>query len=106
MIKECYFFLILLDGTDNYFIYLIKWRLFCFKLVRKTDVVKYASICQNIKKPTWVTLIKKKNMIITTEKERSSVNTQLFIILFVICWRNYMQWAGRSKEPSTDIFIH
>ena len=50
--------------------------------------------------------INKKNMIITTKKERSSVHTQLFIILFVICWRNYMQWAGRSQKPSTDIFIH
>ena len=79
-------------------------RLFCFKRVRKTDIVKYASICQNIKKNLGD--INKKNMIITTKKERSSVHTQLFIILFVICWRNYMQWAGRSQKPSTDIFIH
>ena len=44
-------------------------------------------------------------MNITTKKERSSVHTQLFIILFVICWRNYMQWAGRSQKPSTDILF-
>ena len=71
--------------------------MFCFKRVRKTDIVKCASICQNIQKKLG-DINKKNNMNITTKKEGSSVHTQLFIILFVIYGQNTCNGLAEARN--------